>query len=135
MKSNAWRFIIAVLLAGFVGEFIHTHVGIGGAFYGTFIDVIAYLTKPEEAIGVAILYYLMGDRLPTRSRLLKGILLALILLLVKGQLIRQPLMNWLLPNTLKEVFLYQLQVWLSNFAMAMIITWIIRPKYDVQIKS
>lgn len=130
MKNNVIRFWVAILLAGFVVEFIHTHVGIGGQLYGTFIDTIAYLTKPEEALGVAIVYYLMGDRLPTKSNFLRGILLGLILLLIKGQLIRQLLMNFLLPNTLKEVFLLQIQVWLSNFAMAIIISLIIRPKYD-----
>lgn len=131
MISNTWRFIIAAILAGLVVEFIHTHVGMGGAFYGTFIDTIAYLTKSEEALGVAVLYYLIGDRLPAQSRFFKGIFLALILLLVKGQLLRQPLMNLLLPNTFTEVFLYQIQVWSSNFAMALIIAFIIKPKHDV----
>jgi len=131
MISNTWRFIIAAILAGLVVEFIHTHVGVGGAFYGTFVDTIAYLTKSEEALGVAVLYYLIADRLPAQSRFFKGIFLALILLLVKGQLIRQPLMNLLLPNTFTEVFLYQIQVWSSNFAMALIIAFIIKPKHDV----
>jgi hypothetical protein len=130
MRHNIIRFLIAVVLAGVVADFIHIHVGIGVPTYDAFIQTISYLTKPEEAVGVAIFYYLMGDRLPTQSRIVKGIIISLILLLAEGQLIRQLLMNLLLPNTIKEALLFQSQVWLSKFAMVIIITLIIKPKYD-----
>ncbi|EKD54747.1 MAG: hypothetical protein ACD_60C00048G0010 [uncultured bacterium] len=122
------RFLIGVVLAGVVAEFIHTNVGMPATHYNTFIDLVAYLTKPLQALGAAIIYYLMGDRLPTQSRFLRGIILGLLILLVKGQLIREPLMNFLLPNTMTEVLLQSTQVWLSNFAMAIIITLMITPK-------
>lgn len=130
MQNNIIRVLVAVILAGIVADFIHIHVGIGVPTYNTFIQTISYLTKPEEAIGVAIVYYLIGDRLPTQSRIIRGVILSLILLLVDGQLIRQLLMNLLLPNTWKEALLFQSQVWLSKVAMAIIITLIIKPKYD-----
>ena len=124
------RFLIIVILAGIVAEFIHTNVGIPAPHYGEFIDSVAYLTKPLQALGVAIIYYLVGDRLPTHSRFLKGIILGLLMLLAKGQLIREPLMNFLLPNTTTDILLQSSQVWLSNFAMAIIITLMITPKYN-----
>lgn len=131
MRENIIRFVIATILAGILDEFIHTHVGIPAPSYNTFIDTIAYITKPLEAFGVAIIYYLLGDRLPTQSRFLKGVFLGLILLLAEGQLIRQPLMNLLFPsNAVKDILLRQSQVWLSHLAMTIIIALIIKPKYS-----
>lgn len=130
MKNKPLIVIFAVVLAGFVSEFIHTHFGAGVPLYGTFIDTIAYLTKPEEAVGIAIIYYLLGDRLPTQSRIIKGLLLGLILLLVRGQLFREFFIDLLLPNTFREAFLFELQAWAATFATALIIAWFIKPKYD-----
>lgn len=131
MRENIIRFLISIILAGIVDEFIHTHVGIPAPSYNTFIDTIAYVTKPLEALGVAIIYYLLGDRLPTQSRFLKGIFLGLILLLAEGQLIRQPLMNLLFSsNTFKDILLRQSQVWLAHLAMTIIIALIIKPRYS-----
>lgn len=130
--TDAFRFFIAIVLAGFSAEFIHTHLGIPAPSYSPFINFMAYLTKLLEALGVAIIYYFIGDRLPTQSRLVKGIILGLILLLAKGMLIRQPFMNLLLPNKLEEVLLVQSQIWLSNLAMAIIIALLIKPKYKTK---
>lgn len=123
------RFAIGVLLAGCVSEFIHTHVGLGVIHYSLWFDSIAYLTKPLESLGVAIVYYYMADRLPGKSRFFHGLILGALMLLVKDGLIRQPLMNFLLPNKLGEVLLLTSQVWLDNVAVAMIICFIIKPKY------
>ena len=128
-KNNFIRFVIGVILAGIAAEFIHTHMGIPAPHYNRLIDTIAYLTKPLEALGVAIIYYLIGDRLPTQSRFLSGIILGLLMLLAQGQLIREPFMNLLLPNTWWEVLLRQSQIWASNLAMAIIIALFITPKY------
>lgn len=124
------RFIIVVLLAGYIADFIHINVGIGVPSYNTFIQTMSYLTKPEEALGVAIIYYLVGDRLPAQSHIMKGILLGIIVLLAEGQLIRHFLMNMLLPNTLKEALLHQSQAWLSKMVMSIIIALFIEPKYS-----
>lgn len=123
------RTVMGILLAGFISEFIHRHVGYGVTNYNLFIDGIAYLTKPLEAVGVAIIYYFIGDRLPGRSPVYHGMLLGLLMLLVKGQLIRQPLMNFLLPNTLTEVLVFESQLWLANFAVTIIICFTVTPKY------
>jgi hypothetical protein len=112
-----------------VSEFIHTHFGTGVPMYGSYIDTIAYLTKPEDAAGVAIIYYLLGDRLPTRSRVIKGISLGLILLMIRGQLFREFFIDLLLPNSFSEAFLFELQVWAATFATTIIIAWFITPKY------
>lgn len=124
------RFVVAVFLAGIIGDFIHIHVGIGGQVYSPFIMLMSYATKPLEALGFGLIYYLLGDRLPTQSRILKGLMLGILILLSKGELIRQPFMNLLLPNTVAEVFLRQSQVWLSNLVMAIIIALLIKPKYS-----
>ena len=129
-KGRWIRFTVGVILAGIAAEWIHTTIGIPAPHYSTLIDTMAYLTKPLEALGVAVIYYFLGDRLPTRSRVLKGILLGLLILLTKGQLIREPLMNFLLPNTIGDVLLRQGQIWAANLAMAIIITLFVIPKYE-----
>jgi hypothetical protein len=121
------RSIIAIVLAGLVADFIHTHVGIGVPTYNAFIQTISYLTKPEEALGIAIIYYLLGDHLPTHSRIIKALLLSAITLLSQGELIRQLLMNLLLPNTWQEALRFQSHVWLANLTMTLIIVFSIKP--------
>lgn len=125
------RFAIGVILAGCVSEYIHTHIGLGAAHYSLWVNRIAYLTKPLESLGMAIVYYYMADRLPGKSRFFHGLILGALVLLVKDGLIRQPLMNFLLPNTLREVLLLTSRVWLANVAAAMIICFIIRTKYPI----
>jgi hypothetical protein len=132
MRNNTIRFVIAVIVGGLVADFIHTHVGIGVPTYGTFVQTISYLTKPEEALGMAIIYYLLGDRLPSRSWVVRGILLAAIILLADGGLVRQLLMNLLMPNTVWEALQFQSQVWLSRLVTALIITLLIKPKYEAK---
>jgi hypothetical protein len=130
MRNDILRFLIAVILAGFVKEFLHTNIGMPATDYSKFIDIMAYITSPfGSALGVSITYYFLGDRLPTKSRFLKGITLGMLVLLIEGQLIRQPLMNFLLKDSGREIFLSQLQICLSNLAMAIIIALIIKPKY------
>lgn len=129
MKNNIIRFSIGIILAGIVAEFIHSNFAMHAPSYDAFIDLIAYVTKPLQALGVAIVYYLLGDRLPTRSRFLKGILLGVIVLLVRDGFIRGLVMNLLLPNTWKDVFLLYSQIWLSTFAMTIIIVMFVEPKY------
>jgi hypothetical protein len=130
MKNNILRFLVSVILGSLVKEFLHTNIGIPAPDYNKFIDLMAYVTSPfGSAFGVSITYYLLGDRLPTKSSFLKGIMLGALVLLVEGQLVRQPLMDLLLKNTFREVFLYQLQVCLSNLAMAVVVAFIIKPKY------
>jgi len=134
MQNRWWKIILAIFLAGIVADYLHIHSGIDVPSYLTLIEIWSYLTKPLEAAGVALIYYLLGDRLPTRSRLIKGLFLTLIVLLTEGQLIRQLFMNLLLPNTLREALAFQRQVWLSHLAMCLIITLLIIPKYGLKEK-
>lgn len=122
------RIILGIILAAILAEAVHTHVGIPAPSYSPFINFMSYVTKPLEAIGIAIIYYLLGDRLPTQSRLFKGFLLACIILLAEGQLIRQPFMNLLFPsNTLGGILLRQLEKWLEVIVMCIIIAYTIKP--------
>jgi len=119
---------LGILLASIVSEAVHTNIGIPAPSYGFYIDFIAYATKPLEALGMAIIFYLLGDRLPTQSLFVKGVLLGCLILLVEGMLIRQPLMNLLFSdNTFSDVFLRQLQIWLHVFVMSIIIAYAISP--------
>ncbi len=127
------RVVIGVILASIAAEAIHTHVGIPAVSYSRYINFMSYVTKPLEAIGIAIIYYLLGDRLPTQSRLLKGLLLGCIILLAEGELIREPFMNLLFPsNTLWGVLLRQFEHWLALLAMTVILAYTIKPRYSTR---
>jgi hypothetical protein len=127
------RFIIAVIVAGIASDFIHIYYGhfvAGVTIYNSFINTMSFLTKPLEALGVALVYYLIGDRLYFKSRLMRAILLTILICLIKDGFIRQPLMNILLGNPILDSIYRESQVWLSSLAVSLIITFTISPKTE-----
>lgn len=134
MKTTTMlRFIIAVIIAGIVDDFIHIyygHLADGITIYNSFINTMSFLTKPLEALGVAIIYYLVGDRLYSNSRLIRAFILAILICLIKDGFIRQPLMNILLGNPILDSIYRESQVWLSSLAVSLILTFTISPKKE-----
>lgn len=130
-KTTILRFIIAVIISGIVDDSIHIYYGhlvAGITIYKPFINIMSYITKPLETLGVAVIYYLIGDRLYSNSRLIKAIILTLLVCLIKDGLIRQPFMNILLGNPVLDSLYRESQVWLSTLAMSLILTFMIKPK-------
>ena|SRR5688572_6218473 len=127
------RFIIAVIIAGVVDDFIHIYYGhlvSGVTIYNSFINTMSFLTKPLEALGVAIIYYLVGDRLYSNSRLIRAFILTILICLIKDGFIRQPLMDILLGNPILDSIYRESQVWLSILAASLILTFMISPKNE-----
>jgi hypothetical protein len=131
--TTVLRFIIAVIIAAIVDDFIHIyygHIVAGITIYNSFINTMSFLTKPLETLGVAIIYYLIGDRLYSNSRLIKAFILTILICLIKDGFIRQPLMNILLGNPILDPIYRESQVWLSSLAVSLILVFMIRPKKD-----
>ena len=103
--------------------------------YGFKVTFFAYLTLLIPASGIAFLYYFTGKDLPFNSRIVKGILLGIFLLLVKGDLIRQPIMDYLVGNPIIVVFLQHAQVWVYNLAITIVIALIVPFKNKSLINS
>lgn len=88
------------------------------------VRYVALLTSLETGLGVVILYALIRDRLPITSVVGRGVLLALLLLAVKGALFRQPLMNLVIGNPALVVLVQDgitWLVWLSVCVVAAVV--------------
>lgn len=92
--------------------------------YSVAINIAAYLTMILPAAGMAIVYYFLLPHFPFNSRILRGLCLAILVLLVKGELVRMPIMNVLVGNPIKIAILQQSQIWISNIAMALMIAFV-----------
>ena len=91
---------------------------------------MSYITKPLQALGAAIVYYLLGDRLYSNSRIIKAVILMLLICLIKDGLIRQPFMDILLGGPVLSELLRESQVWLAAFGMSLVLTFMIKPLYS-----
>lgn len=100
--------------------------------YPVFINIAAYVTMIFPAAGMVIVYYFLAPYFSFDSKILRGLCLAALILLVKGELIRAPIMNILVGNPIKIALLQQSQVWISNTAMALIITFIFPRNYPIK---
>ncbi|MDE2344970.1 MAG: hypothetical protein KGL13_00740 [Gammaproteobacteria bacterium] len=91
-----------------------------------YITAIAGVTSLITIGSVLLLFLLIEPKLPRTSPILQGALLAILILLIDGQLIRQPLMNWLIGNPPLVVLLELSKVWIPRFAMCILLTSIVR---------
>jgi hypothetical protein len=89
--------------------------------YGLLITGVAYVTAMVPAIVAAILFYYAGRLLPARTRFGKGLWLGVLILLLKGDLVRQPMMNFLIGNPPTVVVLNDLHVIGANLALGLAI--------------
>lgn len=130
-KTTVLRFIVAVLIAGIVDDLIHIYYGhITGSveIYTPFITIMSFLTKPMQALGAALVYYLIGNYLYSNSRLIKAVILTILICLIKDGFIRQPFMNIILGNSISDSFYRESQVWLSTLGMSLVLTFMINPR-------
>jgi hypothetical protein len=102
----------------------HAHI-IHSKDYGHLIVSFAYITLLIPVAAIAFIYYFAGHLLPVKTRVMKGVLLGIILLLVKSDLIRQPVMNVLVGVPAWVSILQQIQVWVYCLAVTIIIALII----------
>lgn len=134
------RFALATIVAGSAGFAIHVLYGRGWAQnyvdiaaaagrlrhvyvepYPAYVVVIAYLTWLLVLAVKIVLFLLLRDRLPGRSRLAKGFWFALLLMAMSDALIRFPIMNIVIGNPIDVVFVQGLEGWAIDLATGLAI--------------
>jgi len=105
--------------------------------YSRYIIITAYGTAFVTVSLLVFLYYQAGHLLNISNRFLKSIVLAIILLEIKGNFFRQPLMDYLLSsskgvnNPLYLIFLNQADQWAANLLLALVLVYFCPLKRDV----
>ncbi len=95
-------------------------------------NLAAYITMLVPILVIAIIYRMLGHHLPGNNVFIKGIVLGCLLLLIKGELLRQPLMNVLVGNPVWLALLQQSHVWLSNLVLGLIVVLTVPLKQPAQ---
>ncbi len=104
--------------------------------YPSIIIFMAHITAFITVGLVMFLYYHTQHLLIVKHKILKAFLVACILLEIKGDLLRQPLMDYLLnynlgmKNPLLFVVLNQLDKWLANFFIALCLVYLCPKKRE-----
>lgn len=128
--------IAAASVAAATGFFIHVatqepiRVWVASQMQGQAValswDVryLALVTSLESGIGLVLLYAMLRKVLPGLSTLARGGLLALLMLMVMGRLIRQPVMNLVIGNPLAVVAVQDGISWLLWLVMSLIVAFV-----------
>lgn len=97
------------------------------ARYSLSINIAAYLTAVASAVVLCGLYYFLAGPWLSGSMFINGLCVSLLVLEIKGNVLRMPFMNWFVmrqmkhPAPLKAMILQMLDQWLSGFALGFII--------------
>lgn len=109
--------------------------------YPRIVVVAAYVTALAPTGIVTLIYYWTADRLPIANRPLKALAVTAMLLALKGELIRQPLMNAITyiyvfakpgtPIPIEAAFLLQADKWAANLALAFCLVYLCPVRKDL----
>ena len=125
-----YRILLGIFLAATVGFFLHVAMSsyIGPYIsqemagknvlhppYPFFVNFIAYLTAILPVSGWAILFYLVYDRIPSNNFVWKGLLFSCLILFLKGDLIRQQVMSYIVGNPLHVAIIQSLDPLVRTF--------------------
>jgi hypothetical protein len=94
--------------------------------YPFYINAIAYITTFIPALATTLLYIAIFPIIKSRTYISRSFILGTFVLMIKGELMRQPLMNILVGNPYSIALFQQSQVWITNYIMAFIIVFIIK---------
>ena len=89
--------------------------------YPTPIVAAAYLTALVPYMAKVGVYHFAGHLLPARSALVKGLLFGVVLLAIGDELVRLPIMNYLVGNPLDVTMLMSLEGWSIEISSGIII--------------
>lgn len=94
--------------------------------YSMSINILAFMTAILPGIGMAIIFYLIEANLPGKGVFQKGLIFGLICMLMRGTLIRAPLMDLSIGNPFVVVLAQRLEPFATDFCMALVISVIIK---------
>jgi hypothetical protein len=121
-------FIIHALLQSLVNEFIannttdKTDFDVAMPPYSFRITAVAALTAIMPTIGLLILFSLIYEKVPGENAFMKGFTFGLLILIIKGELFRKPIMNTLIGNPFWISLLQQLDIWIPNIVLCVILS-------------
>jgi hypothetical protein len=128
-RTNYLKIALATVLAAAVLFVIHVYYGqgwaaryVGAAYkarpwsiahepYPTPVFVSALATEVFPLLGMVILYLMVQDRLPGRSRIAKGFCFGLLFMFCTDYFVRLPFMNVLVGNPLDVAFIQAAEGW------------------------
>jgi hypothetical protein len=136
MRKHYIYALIAVIAASAAAFFMHVYLD--GALtskiettmrqnpvvmppYPFYITAIAFITSFIPTAAVMIIFSVLYERIPGRGPLSKSFLFWILLLAVKGDLIRFPLMNVLVGNPVWLALLVQVDAWISNLVLCLLL--------------
>jgi hypothetical protein len=133
------RFFLATILVILIGLTLHIYLlkmlnpmiiqwvssaKIAQPPYNFFITSAAYITAIFPAMGQVIICYIIAQYIPF-NKLLKGLIFAFLMLLANGEIIRMPLMDFLVGNPWKVVALQHLQTYVVQIIIGIVIIFIL----------
>ncbi len=146
MKTEYKKFIFCVVVATFFALISHiflmkvAHYFInmidkeifpkGPPSHGSFITIVAYITALLPTFFIAYIYYQTADLISFTKKISKVCFVAILILGIKGDLFRQPFMNFIcsLPIGVKKAVLFSLlnhlHIWIANFILAFFIVYL-----------
>jgi len=145
MRAIGFRFPLAVGIAAFLALWSHVLLETWAQpliaamtanilppeeSYPRLIIFMAYATACVSVGLIAFLYHHLGQYMPVRKKWLRVLLLAAIVLEIKGDLIRQPVMDFIVNVTLdletpfKFVVVNQMDKWVANLLLAAVIVYL-----------
>lgn len=85
------------------------------------VNLFAFVTAILPVTAMAIIYFFINPYLLTQSRIVKGLLFGLLMLVAQGRLIREPLMNWLIGNSFHTTVLLQISSCIPQLIICILI--------------
>ncbi|MDR0967105.1 MAG: hypothetical protein LBM75_11535 [Myxococcales bacterium] len=136
------KIIIAGVIAGILGLLLHVIIEnqveawvaktmIGKAIhvqtppYSISTNILAFVTAILPGIGTAVVFYLIDANLPGKGVFQKGLVFGFLCMLMRGTLIRAPLMDLTVGNPAVVVLAQRLEPFATGFCMALVISAII----------
>lgn len=145
VKALGFRFPLAIGIAAFLALWSHVFLETWAQplltamtenvippeeNYPRLIILMAYATACVSVGLIAFLYHHLGQYMPVRKKWQRVLLLAAIVLEIKGDLIRQPVMDFIVNLTLdletpfKFVVVNQMDKWVANLLLAAVIVYL-----------
>jgi len=96
--------------------------------YPPFIFYSAFATAIVRMLGFGVIYSLIQDRLPGRSRAVKGLVYGLLIMFCTDDFLRLPAMNLLVGNPIDVVLVQSAEGWAIYPLIGLTIALVVRPK-------
>jgi hypothetical protein len=116
-------------LSGVIGSYVQESmagIDVLQPPYSFWITVMAFMTAVLPVTAWAILFLLVYDRIPFENMVMKGLTFSSLILLLKGDLIRQQIMGYAVGNPLHVVLVQSLDPLLPDLLMGVILAISIR---------